>query len=172
MNKVWCVLGALLALLPVCGHAQDSVGTCAREEVHAHVLQQFELYGPKSVEHEYFGSIYRSSGGIGSAVARSRECRTSGKCIVNTAHAAKQIPQDAKILGEWHTHPHRGSRSLSQLDVRGASYNRHIVCYTAYFSAPSGEIYTWDVNDSSVPTAMASVEMIGRYRHQLTAALP
>lgn len=169
MNMVYRVLIACLLQLPSCGLAQDPDDSCSREDVRLHVLQQFELYGPKSDKHEYFGFIYRSNDAIDSTVIRSSECKASGGCVVRTADAVKRVPSGAKILGEWHTHPHHGSRSLSQLDVRGAYYNRHIVCYSAYFSTPAGEIYSWDVNDASVPTAMASRQLIGNYPRQMTA---
>jgi hypothetical protein len=170
MNKVYGVFLALMAS-PHCGHAQDLLDECLRQEIRTHVLQQFDIYGPQSAEHEYFGFIYRVNGEIATAITRSSKCHASGNCTLRTAAAAKRIPSGAKILGEWHTHPHHGSKSLSQLDVRGAYYNRHIKCYTAYFSAPSGEIYLWDANDASVPTAMASAELIGNYRQQLMARL-
>ena len=171
MNKVYCVFLALTAASSHCGHAQDLLDECLPQDIKAHVLQQFDTYGPQSAEHEYFGFIYRVNGQIATAITRSSKCPMSGNCILRTATAAKLIPSGAKVLGEWHTHPHRGSQSLSQLDVRGAYNNRHIRCYTAYFSSPSGEIYVWNANDASVPTAMASLELIGNYRQQLTAKL-
>ena len=68
------------------------------------------------------------------------------------------------MLGEWHTHPHRGSSQLSQEDVRGAHDNRHIRGYMAYYSKPNGEIHVWDPRFDRVPNAMASMVLIGNYR--------
>jgi hypothetical protein len=109
------------------------------------------------------------NGPIATAITRSSKSPMSGNCILRTAAAAKLIPSGAKILGEWHTHPHCGSQSLSQLDVPGAYNNRHIRYYAAYFSSTPGEIYLRNANDASVPTAMVSLELIGTYRQQLTA---
>ena len=68
------------------------------------------------------------------------------------------------MLGEWHTHPLvDGSRNLSVQDVRGAFHNRHIRCYTAFYSAPNGDIYRWDVSQTSVPTAMNTREYLGNH---------
>lgn len=172
MNKVYCVFLSLLSAIPTCGRAQDQIHECPLQEITVHVLQQIEVYGPLSIEHEYFGFIYRLDGVIGTALTRSSKCHISGNCTVKTRKAAKLIPAGAKIFGEWHTHPHHGSRSLSTLDVRGAYYNRHIRCYSAFFSAPSGEIYLWDAKDASVQTAMASRVLIGNYRQHRVAMLP
>ena len=100
---------------------------CFQEQVEAHVREQFGIYGPQSATREYFGFIYWHNGTIESAVTRSRECETSGKCIVDSSEAGALIPRGSKVLGEWHTHPHiEGSSSLSREDVRGAYSNRHI----------------------------------------------
>lgn len=74
------------------------------------------------------------------------------------------VPLSAKVLGEWHTHPHGGSRSLSKEDVRGAYNNHHISCYVAFYSTPSGEIYAWSPRHLSVPVAMASRMPLANYR--------
>jgi hypothetical protein len=134
-----------------------------------HVRQQFALYGPLSVRHEYFGFIYRQDGIIASAVVRSDTCG-KGNCFIETRAAAEQIPSGAKVLGEWHTHPQGGSRVLSIEDVRGARNNRHLRCYAAYYSRPGGEILEWDPAQTSVPTAMASTVSIGNYTDRLASA--
>ena len=124
--------------------------------------------GPQSANYEYLAFIYRHEGTIGSAVTRSRQCSKSGKCVVESAAASVLIPQGAKVLGEWHTHPHtRGSSNLSAEDVSGAHNNSHIRCYSAYYSKPTGEIYAWDSGQTSVPTAMASRVPLGNYMEQV-----
>ena len=145
------------------GNAKNLPSQCLRKEIEAHVLQQFGTYGPLSVNREYFGFIYLHDGTIGSAVTRSRVCAKAGNCRVDTNEAVRSIPQSAKVLGEWHTHPHHGSASLSSHDVRGAYNNRHISCYFAFYSTPSGAIYAWNANQISVPIAMASRAHIGNY---------
>lgn len=153
----------LLAVAVQCGYAQEITPDCWRDEITAHVLLQLETYGPQSSEHEYFGFIYRLHGSIESAVIRSSKCPASGDCTLDTRHAAQRIPAHAKVLGEWHTHTRNGSRALSELDVRGAYNNRSISCYTAFFANPAGRIYTWDPRQTSVPTAMHSLRLLGDY---------
>jgi len=138
---------------------------CPREEVAEHVRQQYDLYGPLSDGREYFGFIYRLDGAIRSAVTRSGRC-TRGNCLTDTAGAAALIPRGAKILGEWHSHPHDGSAALSAEDVRGAKNNAHIRCYSAYYSKPDGEILSWEPGSTSVPVAMASRVSIGHFELQ------
>jgi hypothetical protein len=138
---------------------------CAPEEVEAHVLEQFNLYGPLSRKREYFGFIYRLDGVIASATTRGNICRWNQPCEVNTRRAADKIPAGAKVLGEWHTHPHEaGSQLLSDADVRGANDNRHIRCYRAFFSTASGEILSWEPNNLIVSVAMATAVKMGNYR--------
>jgi hypothetical protein len=163
MNVVrrWLLAAALMGIA-LCSNAESGVSDCLRKEVEAHVLEQFAIYGPQSVDHEYFGFIYLYNGVIGSAVTRSRTCRNT-KCVVDSAEALRSVPRPAKVLGEWHTHPHGGSASLSHHDVRGAYSNRHISCYFAFYSTPSGEIYAWDPGRISVPIAMASRAPLGNY---------
>jgi hypothetical protein len=167
MNVV-CRLPLATALMVTTfhGNAESWASECLQEEVEAHVRQQYAIYGPQSVSHEYFGFIYLHNGIIGSAVTRSRACATAGKCVVDSNEAIQLIPQPAKVLGEWHTHPHRGSVSLSTDDVRGAYNNRHISCYFAFYSTPSGEIYAWNPNQISVPIAMASRAQVGDYMEE------
>jgi hypothetical protein len=137
----------------------------------AHVQEQIRLYGPKSQRHEYFGFIYRLEGRIASVVTRSSECKSADRCLTDTADAAKQIPKGARVLGEWHTHPVlNGSRSLSAEDVRGAHHNRQIRCYTPLYSTPGGDIFSWDANQTSVPTAMNSRVYVGN-RDELSAVM-
>jgi hypothetical protein len=137
---------------------------CLQPDVEAHVRQQFAIYGPQSASREYFGFIYLHQGVIRSAVTSSRACASGGRCVVDNNQAMDLIPQRAKVLGEWHTHPHDGSGSLSRDDVRGAYNNRHINCYLAFYSTPSGTIYAWDPKRVSVPIAMASRTHVGNYR--------
>lgn len=137
---------------------------CNIAAVISHVQEQFRIYGPKSQKHEYFGFIYRVDGQLASAVVRGNQCRGPDGCTVDTAPAAKRIPRQAKVLGEWHTHAHlNGSQRLSIEDVRGASRNAHIRCYSAYYAGPGGEIYGWDPGSSSVPVAMAKRTSLGTY---------
>ena len=137
---------------------------CDDVPVIAHVQEQFRLYGPKSQNREYFGFIYRVDEELASAVVRGSECSASVSCIVNTGPAARRVPRGAKVLGEWHTHPHRiGSRGLSMTDVSGARQNVHIRCYSAYYSGPNGAIYRWDPASTSVPVAMATRTFVGNY---------
>ena len=130
----------LLVAAPFCCNADD-FPECFAEEVEAHVLEQYGIYGPLSTNREYFGFIYRHEGAIASAIARGSKCRWTQTCEVNTRDAAAQIPKGAKVLGEWHTHPHStGSQGLSPTDVRGANKNLHVHCYRAFFSKSNGEI--------------------------------
>lgn len=161
MNVVTrCLLSLVLSAIAQAATATET--ECLTEEVQEHVRGQFALYGPKSANHEYFGFIYRYDGVIGSAVTQSEDCH-SDQCVVDTAQAIRSIPKRATILGEWHTHPHDGSPSLSRQDVRGAYANRHINCYRAFYSTPSGAIYAWDPQRISVPIAMASRAPVGSY---------
>lgn len=153
---------ALLAI-SFCSSAESWVSECLQHQVEAHVREQFAIYGPQSAGHEYFGFIYRHDGVIASAVTRSRPCGSSGHCVVDSSEAIRSIPRSAKVLGEWHTHPHDGSPSLSREDVRGAYSNRHISCYLAFYSTPEGDIYAWSPSRISVPIAMASRTQVGNY---------
>jgi len=152
-------------MIAFCARAASEESDCLRKEVEVHVREQFALFGPQSEHHEYFGFIYLHNGVIGSAVTRSAPCRGE-KCVVDSAQALRSIPKPAKVLGEWHTHPHGGSPSLSREDVRGAYSNRHISCYIAFYSAPAGEIYAWNPNRVSVPVAMASRAPVGNYKEE------
>ena len=162
-------LAAGLIVIFLCTAAQSGASECLREQVEAHIREQFSIYGPQSAHHEYFGFVYLQDGIIGSAVARSRPCLGS-KCVVDSAKALRSMPQSAKVLGEWHTHPHGGSWSLSKEDARGAYDNRHIRCYRAFYSTPSGEIFSWSPEHASVPVAMASRAPLGNYREVRVAA--
>jgi len=142
------------------GHAEE----CDAEAVRTHVREQFRIYGPQSEKHEYFGFIYRIDGEVASAVVRGSTCRGPDDCMVDTGQAAKRIPRGAKVLGEWHTHPHNlGVGRLSIEDVRGAEHNAHIRCYTPFYAASNGKYYTWDPQRSSVPVAMARRTELGSY---------
>lgn len=156
-----------LLLLSISGSlcvAADSPG-CLDFEITAHVLDQFTTYGPRSKNREYFGFVYRYKGVLASAINRGTPCRLTEPCEVKIGKAAALIPKGAKVLGEWHTHPHvAGSANLSLADVRGAHVNRHIGCYRAFFSTPDGEVFIWDVNAAIVSTAMASTVRLGNYR--------
>src|SRR5687768_5610576 len=170
MNVVCRLFLATSLLVPaVYAHADSPASECLHKEVEAHVRQQFAIYGPLSGSHEYFGFIYLHHSLIGSAVTRRRPCATVGKCVVDGTKAIQLLPRSAKVLGEWHTHPHNGSASLSRNDVRGAYSNRHISCYFAFYSTPSGQIYAWNPRQISVPIAMASRAPIGNYRERPSA---
>src|ERR1700755_2917101 len=80
---------------------------CFSDSVEAHVRQQFALFGPLSINHEYFGFVYRIGNEVDSAVVRGSRC-VGRSCIVSLAKAAALIPAHAVILGEWHTHPRSG----------------------------------------------------------------
>ena len=163
MESRACPIFLLWLVAPLCCTANEESSGCRRAEVEAHVTRQFEIYGPLSIGHEYFAFVYRFNGSIGSAVIRGRSCPDSRSCGVNSAAAASAIPRGAKVLGEWHTHPKGGSTTLSADDVRGAYNNRHIRCYVAFYSKPNGEIYAWDPDKTSVPTAMASRKLVGNF---------
>ena len=137
---------------------------CFDDEVLRHVRTQFAHYGPRSVHNEFFGFIYRKDGRIAGAVTFGFDCRGQFDCYVNPAFASARIPKGAKVLGEWHTHPHVGTAGLSLEDVRGAHANRHVRCYSAFYSSPDGEIYRWDIAATLVSDAMASRTQVGSYR--------
>jgi hypothetical protein len=144
--------------------ASCAANDCDLDAVHDHVHEQFARFGPMSFNREYFGYIYSSDGKIASAVVRSNECRGDDRCFTNTTGAARAIPKHARLLGEWHTHPLRvGSRALSADDVRGAHQLRHIPCYQAYYSTPRGEIYAWNITQTSVTTAMSTRLHLGNF---------
>ena len=166
-RRVFLAVG--LIVISVCAAGQSRASECLRKEVEAHVREQFRIYGPQSVDHEYFGFIYLQDGTIGSSVVRSRRCH-GAKCVVDSAEALRSMPRSAKVLGEWHTHPHAGWAGLSREDVRGAYNNRHISCYLAFYSTPAGEIYTWNPEHVSVPVAMASRTPLGNYNEVRAAA--
>lgn len=150
------------ALLWVIAAAAGAEPGCYWPEVQSHVRQAFAIYGPMSIDNEFFGFIYRHDDRIDSGVVRSTGCQL-GNCVVDVAVAAQRIPKGARVLGEWHTHPRGGSRLLSMLDVRGAYRNRNLTCYAAYFSRPNGEILAWNPRENSVRTAMASLVRVGNY---------
>jgi hypothetical protein len=157
----WFLFVALMVVSLLTG-PRAGASECLREAVEAHVREQFSLYGPQSMHREYFGFVYLLDGDIRSAVVASRPCR-GDKCVVDSAEALRRVPQSARVLGEWHTHPHGGSRRLSAEDVWGAYKNRHIRCYRAFYSTPAGEIYAWDPRQTSIPVAMASRAALGNY---------
>jgi hypothetical protein len=159
-------LTMLLMVMAVHGRADEAGDACPKDQVEEHVRQQFAVYGPLSTDREYFGFIYVHEGVIGSAITRSRKCERPEKCLVDSRGALASIPRPARVLGEWHTHPHKGSRSLSVHDVRGAHANRHLGCYFAFYSTPSGEIYAWNAREVSVPVAMASRARVGNYNDE------
>jgi hypothetical protein len=160
----------LLVAAPFCCNADD-FPECFAEELEAHVLEQYGIYGPLSTNREYFGFIYRHEGVIASAIARGSKCWWTQTCEVNTRDAAAQIPKGAKVLGEWHTHPHStGSQGLSPTDVRGANKNLHVHCYRAFFSKSNGEIFSWSPSATLVLTATASLVPLGDYRRQVAPA--
>ena len=145
----------------------ESACDCMRNAATAHVLAQIATYGPLSRDREYFGFVYVLHGEIGSAIARGRRCWSFKECSIDTAQAAQLIPKGAKVLGEWHTHPHEGgAESLSIDDVRGAYNNRQIRCYAAYYSQPNGRIYAWDPKQSMVSDALTSRFYLGNYRSE------
>jgi len=158
-----------LSVVAITGNAGNGTSECVRKDIDAHVREQFAAYGPQSTDHEYFGFIYLHQGVIGSAVTRSGAC-PSAKCVVDTSKAAQLLPKRAIVLGEWHTHPHSGSPNLSKEDVLGAYGNRHISCYTAFYSTPSGEIFAWSPQRMSVPVAMASRAPLGNYQAEFLAS--
>jgi len=168
----WFVSASLLAMgigVACAGEGPDyrttAAAECPQDAVDTHVLEQFETYGPRSKDREYFGFIYLFKSEFRSAVVHGSSCPGPYTCAVNSAKAAPQIPAGAKVLGEWHTHPHSSkARQLSADDVRGAQNNRHIRCYAAYYSQPDGDVYAWDPFKTSVPTAMNSRVLIGNYR--------
>jgi hypothetical protein len=144
---------------------------CPQAAIDAHVRQQLMSYGPLSRDREYFGFVYLFKDIIDSAVARGKKCFRADPCSVDSANAAREIPQGAKVLGEWHTHPQQGiADGLSPEDVLGAWSNRRIHCYAAYFSQPDGDILTWNPGADSVHLAMFSAVLIGNYRRDAAAA--
>jgi len=150
-------------LLAVCGDATaNDAPQCLSDSVEAHVRQQFATFGPLSVNHEYFGFIYRVGATIESAVVHGSRC-VARSCVIDIARAGALIPTDAVIVGEWHTHPRGGEARLSEQDVLGAYRNRNLGCYAAFYSEPDGAIYSWNPRRGMVNTAMASRTRIGNY---------
>jgi len=164
------LLSSLLAVASFCCSAGDLGTEFSRAEVDAHVWAQFLVFGPKSKQHEYFGYVYRLDGVLASAVVRSPRCSSARICALDTREAARLIPDGARVLGEWHTHPHDGSSELSPDDVRGAHDNLHIPGYLAYYSKPNGDIHAWDPRLERVPIAMHSMVFIGNYRTETAVA--
>lgn len=160
----WRAWSLMVVSLSAC--AGDATPTaCFEDEVLLHVRAQFAIYGPRSTQYEYFGFIYRKDGRIDSAVTHDFDCRGQMDCVVNTAFALARIPKGAKVLGEWHTHPQfHASDALTMEDVQGAQANRHVRCYTAFYSTPDGDIYRWNLDARTVADAMASRTRVGNYR--------
>ena len=152
-----------VAACAACTHPNYFSPACTNPGLDDHVRQEFAVYGPQSGNREYFAFIYEQQGSFGSAVVRGKECRGSEQCTVDPRGAVALIPKGASVVGEWHTHPRIGSPSLSSLDVRAAHHNRHLSCYTPYYSNPVGDIYAWNPELDSVPTAMYSRVLIGTY---------
>lgn len=163
MNPLRRSMTVALVLVAPCAVAHPDAGCPAPEALLDHVMLQFELYGPRSTDREFFGFIYRHDGVIGSAVIRGRRCPDPGNCMIDITPAKKRIPRGAKVLGEWHTHVRDGSRFLSSLDVKGAYANRNIRCYVAFYSQPDGVVRSWNPNASSVPIAMNSALQVGSF---------
>ncbi len=156
------VLFAVLLLAVSMKGTAGEAPRCFTDAVAAHVRQQYAVFGPLSVNNEYFGFIYRVGDTIDSAVTRGSRC-IAGGCVVNIASAAALLPAAAVILGEWHTHPRNGMAALSEVDVYGAYRNRKLACYSAFYSEPDGGIYEWNPHRGLVTTAMASRVQIGNY---------
>lgn len=154
-------VAVLLLAVSLNARANDAP-QCLSDSVEIHVRQQIALYGPLSVNHEYFGFIYRLGRSLDSAVVRGSRC-VAHSCVVDIARAAALIPAHAVILGEWHTHPRNGETPLSEEDVLGAYRNRNLGCYVAYYSEPAGAIYSWSPHRGSVVNAMASRIHIGDF---------
>jgi len=160
----WFGLLCLLAGALLRCSGGEAASAVTRGQIDAHVVAQFQVYGPLSKQHEYFGYVYLHEGVIASAVVRSPRCSSLRTCGLDTAGAARLIPSRARVLAEWHTHPHDGSSQLSKEDVDGAHANRHIAGYTPYYSTPGGEIYAWDPRYDWIHDAMASIVLVGNYR--------
>jgi hypothetical protein len=158
------VISTLLAGAGIFANADETGPASLREQVDAHVRAQFRVFGPLSEQREFFGYVYWRDGVLASAVIRGRRCSSLRACGLDTAEAARLIPARARILAEWHTHPHDGSGQLSTEDVSGAYLNRRIPGYTPYYSMPNGDIYAWDPRQDCVRDAMASKMLIGNYR--------
>ena len=174
--RVFRVFSAAWILLSVSLSTEASeIGStpCFEDEVMRHVRDQFAIYGPRSSQYEYFGFIYRKDGRVDSAVTHDFACRGQMECVVNTVFALRRIPKGAKVLGEWHTHPHfHEADALSMEDVRGARANRHIRCYTAFYSSHDGDFYRWNLDALTVAAAMASRMRLGNYREREETADP
>src|SRR5688572_2856270 len=159
----WILLSASLST----ESGEASSPPCFEDEVTQHVREQFSIYGPRSSQYEYFGFIYRKDDRVDSAVTHDVGCRGRMECVVNTVFALRRIPKGAKVLGEWHTHPHfHEADALSMDDVRGAQANRHIRCYTAFYSSHDGDFYRWNLDALTVAAAMASRMRLGNYRER------
>jgi hypothetical protein len=153
---------AALLLAVTANVTANDASQCLSDSVEAHVRQQFATFGPLSVNHEYFGFIYRTGLTLDSAVVRGSRC-VARSCIIDVARAGALIPAGAVIVGEWHTHPRRGEARLSEQDVLGAYRNRNLGCYSAFYSEPDGIIYSWNPRRGMVTTAMASRIRIGSF---------
>lgn len=170
------LVSAIFALCSGLGHTGEpdarAPDDCDPDGVLAHVRGQFSIYGPRSDRFEYFGFIYRLDGVIASAMVKGNVCRGHDDCMVDARPAARLIPKGAKVLGEWHTHPHflKASR-LSNEDVRGARANSHIRCYTAYYAGSNGEFFSWRPTSTSVPEAMGTRIELGNYRKPAAAVV-
>ncbi len=153
------------------GQESSSWAECDTAAVLAHVRDQFHIYGPRSDKLEYFGFIYRVDGVVASAVVHGQVCHGHDDCMVDIRPAARSIPKGAKVLGEWHTHPHfLAAGRLSIEDVRGARKNARIRCYTPYYAGSNGTYYSWDPLSSSVPVAMGTRTELGSYRDETRSA--
>lgn len=137
------------------------------EQVDAFVLDQFNTYGPQSARHEHFAFVYWIDGQISQSHISTR-CTNQYACTLNPARSLKDVPAHAKIVGEWHTHPHDGSRTLSIHDAQGAfaigeQVRSHGRPYWAYYSDPSGHVFRWDTTTRDTLEANRSRVQVGTY---------
>lgn len=138
-----------------------------QEQVDAFALEQFHIYGPQSARFEHFAFVYWLDGVLSQSHISAR-CTNSYACTINPARSLNEIPKRAKLLAEWHTHPHDGARTLSIHDVQGAhaigeqvrKYGRD---YRAYYSDPAGHVFRWDTTTRDTLAANRSRVQIGSY---------
>ncbi|HEU4601572.1 MAG TPA: hypothetical protein VFS24_06375 [Steroidobacteraceae bacterium] len=140
----------------------------SREEIESFVLAQFKIFGPQSKRTEHFAFVYWHDGELAQAHIYARCSSTSDRCTTNPKRAIQAVMPGAKILAEWHSHPHNGSRLLSPDDAQGAfSIGEQIRSrgreYFAYYSDPTGRVFRWDTTTPDVNKANRSRVEVGSY---------
>jgi len=116
-----------------------------KEKSNAAALEKLDKYNPKSVKEnqEYAGLLYQTEGGIVGATdaIAGTGCDIPGACS-NPWDAEHLLPDDATVIGDYHTHGANSSR------ISADDYG------TSMFS--SGDVLRVDVEAKAIPSFRGS----------------